>query len=207
MSFCGEMLVPSEFRYDFAALACDADEKQAELERICRELLLTIGEDPDRAGLLETPRRFAKMWMEFIDYEPGKTATVFECAQADQMVIVSGMRVWSLCEHHLLPFWCDVSIGYITHEHLIGLSKLARIAHRHAHKLQVQEQLGRDIAEEVGRRTQSPDVAVLLRGEHTCMTMRGIRTTGLMTSSVVTGLFKTDVAARAEFMSLATGKV
>lgn len=172
------------------------------LEAICRDLLTEIGEDPTRDGLRETPRRWAKMWREFVDYQPGALGTVFECRHSDQMVIVSGMRVWSLCEHHLLPFWCDVSIGYITHSHLIGLSKLARIAHAHAHKLQVQEQLGRDIAEEVSARTGSPDVAVLLRGEHTCMTMRGIRTTGLMTSSVVLGAFKTNDAARAEFLSL-----
>lgn len=178
--------------------------KQVALEDVCRTLLVLIGEDIDRPGLRDTPRRWANMWREFSEYDAGTVGTVFESVSSDQMVIVSGIRVWSLCEHHLLPFWCDVAIGYITHEYIIGLSKLARIAHMHAHRLQVQEQLGRDIAEEVCLRTGSPDVAVLLRGEHLCMSMRGIRAPALMTSSVVMGSFKTDAAARAEFMALAT---
>src|SRR5690349_6025106 len=78
-----------------------------------RELLLAIGEDPDREGLLETPRRWADSWREFIEYDPGTTDTVFATSSTDQMVTVAGMRISSLCEHHLLPFWCDVAIGYI----------------------------------------------------------------------------------------------
>src|SRR5690606_20109535 len=83
----------------------------ARIEQIARDLLDAIGEDVDREGLQDTPRRFAKWWAEFINYEPGTLNTVFEVEQADQMVVVSGMKVWSLCEHHLLPFWANVSIG------------------------------------------------------------------------------------------------
>src|SRR5437773_10103128 len=97
-----------------------------------RELLVAIGEDPDREGLLDTPRRWADWWREFIEYHPGTTETTFQSMASDQMVCVSGMRVFSLCEHHLLPMWCDESIGYITGERVLGLSNFERIAHQFA---------------------------------------------------------------------------
>lgn len=174
----------------------------SELERIGRELLLAIGEDPQRAGLLETPRRFAAAWQEFIEYQPGNMDTVFEAVESNQLVVVSGMRVYSLCEHHMLPFWCDVSIGYITASKVLGLSKFARIAHMRAHSLQVQERLVQEIASDVSALVDTGDVAVLAAGEHLCMTMRGVRTPGQMTSSFMGGSFKKDAALRAEFLSL-----
>lgn len=167
-----------------------------------KELLEALGEDPKREGLLDTPRRFADSWQEFIEYEPGKLETTFGSIVNDQMVIVSGIRVWSFCEHHLLPFWCDVSIGYISHQKLLGLSKFARIAHAKAHKLQVQERLVEEIALEVKSLAQTPDVAVLAEGEHLCMTMRGIQTPAKMISSVMWGVFHNEDSARAEFLSL-----
>ncbi len=167
-----------------------------------RELLLAIGEDPDREGLLETPRRWADSWREFIEYDPGKTDTVFATSSADQMVTVSGMRVSSLCEHHLLPFWCDVAIGYIADGKVLGLSKFARIAHQFAHQLQLQERLGQQIADEVSRITGTENVAVVLKGEHLCMTTRGIRTPGTMSSSVMRGVFRDEYETRMEFLRL-----
>lgn len=122
------------------------------------------------------------------------------------MVTVTGMRVWSLCEHHLLPFWCDVAIGYIARDHILGLSKLARIAHQHAHKLQLQEQLVQQIAEHVARAGQTEDVAVVAQGEHLCMTMRGVRTEGLMVSSVMKGAFLKAGTVRSEFLDIAQWK-
>jgi len=167
-----------------------------------RELLLAIGEDPEREGLLETPRRWADSWREFIEYDPGKTDTVFETSTADQMVTVSGMRVSSLCEHHLLPFWCDVAIGYIADGKVLGLSKFARIAHQFAHQLQLQERLGQQIADKVSRITGTVNVAVVLKGEHLCMATRGIRTPGTMTSSVMRGVFRAEYETRMEFLRL-----
>lgn len=175
------------------------------LLNIGRELLLAIGEDPDREGLQETPRRFADAWREFIEYRPGSTETCFESVSVDQMVVVSGIRVWSHCEHHMMPFWCDVSIGYIAREKVLGLSKFARIAHQFAHQLQLQERLCHQIADEISRITATSDVAVLASGEHLCMTMRGIRTPGTMTSSVMRGIFRTDNNARMEFLRLVKG--
>lgn len=178
-----------------------AASKQARIEALTKQLLIEIGEDPDRAGLLDTPKRVAKWWMEFSDYDAGKTETTFESIRTDQMVVVTGMRVWSLCEHHLLPFYCDVSVAYIAQDKIIGLSKLARIAHRHAHKLQVQERLVTDIADEIQRVIGTKDVAVIATGVHLCMVMRGIKTNGLMTSSVMRGSFKEEPTTRAEFLS------
>lgn len=166
-------------------------------------LLAAIGEDPEREGLRDTPRRWAKSWAEFMDYDPGKVDTCFEAVKADQMVVVSGVRVWSLCEHHLLPFWCDVAVGYTTDQAVIGLSKVARLAHKHAHRLQVQERLVEGIADDVQAQTGSENVAVLAQGVHTCMVMRGIKTPGTMTSSAMRGSFRHNDAARAEFLRLA----
>jgi GTP cyclohydrolase I len=174
----------------------------ARLLELGRELLLAVGEDPDREGLLDTPQRWADWWREFIEYDPGATETCFETTSVDQMVCVSGMRVTSLCEHHLLPFWCDVAIGYIPREKVLGLSKFARIAHKFAHRLQLQERLGQQIADEVSRITGTPDVAVVLKGEHLCMTARGIRTPGVMISSIMRGAFRSESEARLEFLRL-----
>jgi GTP cyclohydrolase I len=167
-----------------------------------RELLVALGEDPDREGLQDTPRRWADWWREFIEYDPGKTETTFSAVSTDQVVCVSGMRVFSLCEHHLLPMWCDVSIGYIPAGKVLGLSKFARIAHQFAHRLQIQERLGQQIADEIGRITGSTDVAVVLKGEHLCMSARGIRTPGVMTSSIMLGTFRSDHDLRMEFMQM-----
>lgn len=144
------------------------------LERLGRELLEAVGEDPDREGLRDTPRRFAAWWGEFLGYDPGNTDTTFESVKTDQMVVVRGLRIWSLCEHHLLPFWCDVSIGYIARDRILGLSKFGRIAKGYGRRLQVQERLVDQIAAHVESVVQSPDVAVLARGKHLCMAMRGV---------------------------------
>jgi len=167
-----------------------------------RELLLAIGEDPDREGLRETPRRWADAWREFIEYDPGTTETTFTSVDSDQLVCVSGIRVASLCEHHLLPFWCDVSIGYIPNAKVLGLSKFARIAQQFAHRLQLQERLGEQIADEISRITATQNVAVVLKGEHYCMAARGIRSPARMTSSVMRGVFRTESQTRMEFLRL-----
>jgi GTP cyclohydrolase IA len=151
--------------------------------------------------LTDTPRRFADWWKEFIEYEPGNMDTTFESTATGQIVTVSGMRVWSLCEHHLLPFWCDVSIGYIPASRTLGLSKFARIAHHCAHRLQVQERLVEQIAQMVQAETNSPDIGVIASGQHLCMMMRGIRSPGMMTTYTGLGQFNTD-PTRQFFMQL-----
>ncbi len=167
-----------------------------------RALLIAIGENPDREGLIETPRRVAKFWSEFIEYDPGKTETAFESIKSGQLVVVSGMRVYSLCEHHLLPFWCEVSVAYVADKKVLGLSKFARIAHQFAHRLQVQERLVEQVAQEASRLLGTPDVAVTASGVHTCMTMRGIKTDGVMTSSAMLGKFQKVSELRQEFAQI-----
>lgn len=174
----------------------------ARLLEIGRELLVALGEDPEREGLQGTPRRWADWWREFIEYDPGNTETTFSSTATDQLVCVSGMRVFSLCEHHLLPMWCDVAIGYIPTDRVLGLSKFARIAHQFAHQLQIQERMGQQIADEICHITGTSHVAVVLKGEHLCMSARGIRTPGVMTSSVLRGSFRSDYNLRMEFMQM-----
>jgi GTP cyclohydrolase I len=173
-----------------------------QLMELCRDLLIVLGEDPERPGLKDTPRRWADWWLEFTRYNPGTIDTTFEQIASDQLVIVGPMRVWSLCEHHLLPFWCDVTVAYIAGDQVLGLSKFARIAHKYAHRLQLQEQLTAQIADEVEQVTGSADVMVIGQGEHLCMSMRGIRTPAIMTSSVVRGRFRDLAALRAETLAL-----
>lgn len=171
-----------------------------------RELLSAIGEDPDREGLTGTPDRVARWWTEFIDYNPGKMETVFENHGIGQMVAVTGIRVWSLCEHHLLPFWCDISIAYIPDGVVMGLSKLARIAQYRAHGLQLQERLTEQVMNDVVRIAGTQSVAVFGRGVHLCMNMRGVHAEGAITSTLMTaGVFadpKNDL--RQTFVQLAT---
>jgi len=172
------------------------------VEKIITLLLKELGEDVDRDGLKETPHRVAKFWNEFINYEPGKIDTAFEAIETDQMVIVKDLNVWSLCEHHLLPFSTKISIGYITRHKVLGLSKFARISHKHAHKLQLQERLVNDIAEEVKQYVGTEDVAVYGQGVHLCMVSRGIRTSGEMITSYTSGVFREEHETRQEFLSL-----
>lgn len=169
---------------------------------LTRQLLIAIGEDPDRDGLKDTPERYAKWWAEFIDYDAGKVSTAFSLGKTDEMVAVTGMEVHSLCEHHLLPFSATVHVAYIPADKVLGLSKFARIAHRHAHKLQVQERLVEQIADEIEKVTGSKDVAVIIDGSHSCMSSRGIRTKGSMRTNIMRGAFREQHAARAEFLSL-----
>lgn len=172
------------------------------LQRIGRELLIAIGEDPDRDGLKDTPTRFSKWWSEFMDYEAGKIDTAFSAENHDSVVAVTDMRVWSLCEHHMLPFAATLSIGYIPRDTILGLSKFARIAHKVAHRLQVQERMVNEIADEIMKATGSEDVAVIAAGEHLCMTMRGVRTYGSMRTSVMRGAFREQDKVRSEFLML-----
>jgi len=167
-----------------------------------RELLIAIGEDPEREGLQETPRRWADAWREFIEYDPGTVDTCFESVSTDQMVVVPGMRVWSICQHHLLPIWADISTGYIATDRILGLYKFARITQKYAHQLQLQERLYKEIADEIVMLAKSTDVAILAQEQHFCMTARGIKTPAIMTCSIMRGVFRERHEARMEFLRL-----
>lgn len=166
---------------------------------------MQIGEEPERSGLVDTPRRAAAFWKDFIEYDAGNIDTRFQLHNAGSLVVVSPIRVYSLCEHHLLPFWCDVSIVYKPVEQtVIGLSKFARIANKAAHRLQVQERLTYEIGYEVMQHTKSPHVAVIAKGVHLCMVMRGIRTSAQTITTFFHGDFthglQSDIYALIESM-------
>lgn len=169
-----------------------------------RQLLVAIGEDPDREGLQGTPARWAKWWREFTGWEAGNLATSFTAQDTvDELVVVSGLPLWSLCEHHLLPFSVEVAVGYVADGTVLGLSKLARVAQKHAHRLQLQERLVAGIATEVAGLVGHQNVGVIGKGRHLCMEMRGVRTPGLFTTSALLGSLRSDARQRAEFLHLA----
>ena len=176
---------------------------QGRMERLGRELLLTLGYDPDSESLKETPGRWARWWAEFHSFDAGRVDASFDVSTSDQVVTVSGIRVWSICEHHLLPFVADVAILYVPVGRLLGLSKFARIARRAAHRLQLQERLAEEIADAVTELTGSTDVAILVRGRHLCMEVRGIRTPARVDSLVTRGAFRHDPGLRGDVRHLA----
>jgi GTP cyclohydrolase I len=181
----------------------DLTEQRVHLERLGLELLETLGYDPSLEGLRETPARWARWWQEFHGFDAGNAETTFQSLSSDELVVVSGIQVWSICEHHLLPFSALVSIGYVPRDRLLGLSKFARIAHRAAHRLQLQERLAEEIADAVEVRVASPDIGVLVRGRHLCMEARGIRTPGVASALVTRGLLRSDEKRRRDFLQLA----
>jgi GTP cyclohydrolase I len=175
------------------------------LEHAARLILEAIGADPTRDDLRDTPRRFAGMWAELVEAEPF-ASTRFEEEEPnttlDQMVLVDRVPLDSICAHHMAPFHCLATMAYIPRNWHLGLSKFARIARHAALGLHDQEHLAQDIALALSRATESPDVAVVLQGEHTCMSMRGARSPHRFTSSVMLGAFRVEPEARAEFFAL-----
>ena len=176
------------------------------LEQIGRELLEALGYDPTKEGLRETPGRWARWWEEFIHYDPGEVDTSFEETVASQLVVVSGIRLWSVCEHHLLPFDLNVAIGYVPHGRLLGLSKFARLGQAAAHRLQLQERLVGQLLEGIKALTQSPDVAVAARGRHLCLEARGVKSRATASSLVVSGRFE-EFGLQQSFLALAMARL
>ncbi|MGA7836066.1 MAG: GTP cyclohydrolase I FolE [Acidimicrobiales bacterium] len=177
---------------------------QPRVQQLVRELLVAIGEDPDREGLLETPRRVADMYVELfegIESDPGEHLRVtFEIGH-DEMVMVRDIPFTSLCEHHLVPFVGFAHVAYLpaTDGRITGLSKLARLVEGFARRLQVQERMTTQIVEAMERELEPRGSIVVLEAEHFCMSMRGVKKEGMTTvTSAVRGVFKDDAAYRAE---------
>jgi GTP cyclohydrolase I len=184
----------------------------ARVERAVRELLLAIGDDPSRAGLLETPARVARAYEEMfagLHTDPADVLaqTFDECH--DELVLVKDIAVYSVCEHHLLPFHGVAHVGYIPNEsgHITGLSKLARLVDVFARRPQVQERLTSQVADALNERLSPRGVIVVVEAEHLCMSMRGVRKPGSRTvTSAVRGAFRDSPSTRAEAMSLILGR-
>ena len=176
------------------------------IERAVREILLAIGEDPDRDGLRDTPARVARLYAEVFaglrEAPDHHLKVVFE-ADHDEMVMVRDIALTSMCEHHLVPFIGKAHVAYIPNDdgRVTGLSKLARLVDAYAKRPQVQERLTTQIADEIERTLQPKGVLVVIEAEHLCMSMRGVRKPGATTvTSAVRGLFRDNTATRFEAM-------
>jgi GTP cyclohydrolase IA len=178
----------------------------ATIERGVRLILEGIGEDPERGGLKDTPARVARMYREIaggVGVDATSIVTVVEGADFDEMIMVRDIPLYSICEHHLIPFSGSAHVGYVPNKagQITGLSKIARVVDVLAKKPQVQERLTTEIADTIERALDPRGVFVAIEAEHLCMTMRGIKKPGSVTvTSAVRGLFRTDARTRQEAM-------
>ena len=180
------------------------------IEAAVREILIAIGEDPDREGLVETPTRVANMYAEIfsgIEDNAAQHLKIFNESKNEELVIVRDIPLFSMCEHHLIPFMGKAHIAYIPYDgKIIGLSKLARIVECFSKRPQLQERLTAQIADFIYDGLKPRGVAVVIEAEHLCMTMRGARAAGSETqTSALRGTMRSDAKTRAEVMSLLNG--
>ncbi len=186
------------------------------IEEHVREILIALGDNPEREGLKDTPKRVANMYAEVFEgmnYTNAEIATMFDktfeedldmAAESKDMVMMKDIDIISHCEHHLaLMYNMKVAVAYIPNEKIIGLSKIARIVDMVGRRLQLQERIGSDITEIMGMITQSEDIAVIIEGEHGCMTARGIKKTHAKTmTTTLKGRFNTDTALWSKLVAL-----
>ena len=166
-----------------------------------RQLLEFFGEDPEREGLKNTPNRVIKFYEEFFNVEPFKWTTFKK--ESDEMIIVKDIPFYSLCEHHMALFYGTAAIAYIPNETQVGLSKLPRCLEQFSRRFQNQERITMQVADEIVKKLEPIGVAVVLKGEHTCMSARGAKVHGTKTiTSTMTGVFKDNLACRNEFINL-----
>ena len=177
------------------------------VKELAKKLLIEIGEDPDREGLLNTPLRVAKAW-DFLskgykqDIDEIINNAIFE-EEYDQMVVVKDIEFYSMCEHHLLPFFGVAHIAYIPNGKIIGLSKIPRILDMFARRLQVQERMTQEVATMLQSKLNPRGVAVIIEAQHMCMQMRGVeKRKSYMSTSAMLGIFREDNKTRKEFLDI-----
>lgn len=177
------------------------------MEEHYAKIIEAIGEDLGREGLINTPARAAKAF-RFLNNGYDKTldevlnGAIFE-AETEDMVIVKDIELYSLCEHHLLPFIGKCHVGYLPSGKVLGLSKMARVVDMYARRLQIQEKLTKQIADAIECATNAKGVAVVIEAKHLCMMMRGVeKQNSVMTTSVMTGIFRREISTRSEFLNL-----
>ena len=175
-------------------------------EKAIRDLLLAIGEDPDRPGLVETPKRCAKMYAELLsgmDSDAQEHLSKQFDVPHSEFLLEKDIPFYSLCEHHLLPFFGKTHIAYLPNDRVVGLSKLARTVEVYARRLQLQEQMTTQIADDIMRHLDARGVMVVIEAEHLCMTMRGVKKPGAKTiTTCVRGAFEEQAELRATVLSL-----
>lgn len=180
-------------------------EHSEKIKVLIRSLLVLLGEDPDRSGLRSTPQRIARMYAELLAGYETNVETLVNGALFDvdyrEMIVVKNIEYYSLCEHHLLPFFGQVHIAYIPEDRVIGLSKIPRIVEMYARRLQIQERLTQQVARQLEEVLRPRGVAVVMEGTHLCMSMRGVEQRGSRTrTSAMLGCFQDDLALRAELL-------
>jgi GTP cyclohydrolase IA len=184
---------------------------QSQAEDAVRILIEWAGDDPDREGLVETPTRVARAYRElFAGYEANPLdymeRTFEEVGGYDELVVLRDIPVVSFCEHHMLPVLGRAHVGYLPTDRVVGISKLARVVHGFARRLQIQEKLTADIAGAIDQVLKPKGVGVVIEAEHSCMTLRGVNTPGAsLTTSHLTGVIRDDARTRGEFLRLARG--
>ena len=187
-----------------------APQFQDELSSLVARLLAGLGEDPDREGLVDTPERVARSLRHLTEgYELDATDAIGDALfeqEYDEMVLVKDVQFYSLCEHHLLPFFGVAHVAYQPNGRVVGLSKIPRVVDVYAHRLQLQERMTRQIAEGLERVTRPHGAAVVIEARHLCMEMRGVEKVGGHTvTSCMLGCFRDDARTRAEFLDLIRG--
>ena len=200
-------------RLDRIPIATDSEQAQIDTDRIERavtEILLAIGEDPTREGLQETPRRIAQAYAYLfsgLSCDPAAAIDASFHEEYDGMVVLKDIQFFSMCEHHLLPFWGMAHVGYLPSGEIVGASKLARVIDSLAKRPQLQERLTDDAAATIAKVIRPRGVAVVVEAEHMCIAMRGIQKPGSrMITSAMRGSFLSDPRTRNEFMAIATGQ-
>lgn len=173
------------------------------IENAIREILLAIGEDPHRPGLIETPERISRMLSEILQPDDYRITTFPNDKNYDQFIICKDILFHSICEHHMLPFFGHITIGYLPNDRLIGLSKLVRLVQYRAARLQIQEQMTQEIANTLDSTLQPQGVGVIIEAEHHCISARGAKMPGHKTiTSAMRGELLNNATARAEFLAL-----
>lgn len=176
-----------------------------ELEKNIKRFLSLLGEDPKREGLIDTPKRVGKAWKELLRFNPDFDLTVFNSNGYDEMIISKNIKYHTFCEHHLLPFFGEVHIGYIPKKKIVGLSKLARTVEFFSKRLNTQEYFTENIANFLNERLNPRGIGVITSGRHMCQEMRGIKKEGNMITSSLKGIFLEKKRVKQEFLSLIKG--
>jgi GTP cyclohydrolase I len=202
-------LIMTEDHAEFEAPS-DSPVDLARIRRAVREILIAVGEDPDREGLLETPDRVARMYAEVfsgLHTDPSIYLQKHFTQKYDEMVLVRDIRYESFCEHHLLPFTGVAHVAYIPNGRVVGLSKIPRVIDALARRPQLQERLTEELADLLMSELDAKGVAVIMNGSHSCMTIRGVHKPGAsFITSAMRGLFKDRLATRSEVLALIQGK-
>lgn len=176
------------------------------IEKAVIEQLKFIGEDPTREGLVETPRRVVQTWKEIFQgykQDPGELLRVFSSDGYSQIVLLKDIEMFSMCEHHMLPFFGKAHVAYIPNGKIIGISKLARLVELYSRRLQIQERIGEEVVDALVHHLSPAGCACIIEAVHMCMRMRGVsKQNSTMVTSSLRGVFMTDTSARSELMEL-----